>query len=106
MLNIIPSCTQCGACCCNPDPKWIEVTSSDVEYLDVRLIQSGDIEPYAMLMLGNRCISLEGEIGCATRCLVYPSRPAICRKVQPGDAICLASLKLFNIGYLNAETIK
>jgi Fe-S-cluster containining protein len=35
-----------------------------------------------------RCAALEGEIGRAVACTVYPRRPDACREVQPGDAQC------------------
>jgi Fe-S-cluster containining protein len=35
-----------------------------------------------------RCVALEGEIGQAVTCNIYPQRPSPCHEVMPGDAHC------------------
>jgi len=82
------SCTSCGACCTNPDPKWVEVTNSDAEHISPDMLQQGDILPYAMKMTDGICCALEGILGAEVRCSIYPNRPTICRVVQIGDHIC------------------
>ena len=86
-MNIPDKCTECAKCCCNLDAKWVEVTFIDSLSIPCYLTQKGDVEPFAMRMVNNRCIALKGKL-----CSIYENRPTICRTVQPGDAICLSSL--------------
>lgn len=37
---------------------------------------------------GDRCAALEGVVGEATRCTIYPARPDVCRACEPGDEAC------------------
>ena len=90
-MNEVPKrCEGCGACCAHPsDRKWIEVTEDDALLISSELLQLGDREPFAMKQrLDGGCICL----GDDNRCLIYESRPAICRSVERGDSICLTSL--------------
>ena len=34
------------------------------------------------------CVALQGVIGQAVTCTVYPQRPSPCREVEPGDDKC------------------
>ena len=89
-METIPACTECAACCCNKDPKWIEVTEADATQIDPAMLQLGDRERWAMRQhLDGRCIALNGKL-----CSIYPTRPEVCRVVQPGSRICLDSLGL------------
>jgi Fe-S-cluster containining protein len=99
MLELNPDCMTCGVCCSNKqDPKWIEVTEQDaVLKIDLTLLQQGDIETYAMRQCNGRCVTLRGNLGERCLCAIYPTRPSICREVQPGSEICLASIARFNI---------
>jgi uncharacterized protein len=99
MLN----CQTCGACCSNPkDDKWIEVTAEDAKRIFSGFLQPGDIEPFAMKQLhSGRCIAFVGDVGGECYCSIYENRPAICRKVQPHDEICL---KLRNIHNMDTNT--
>ncbi|UDF33833.1 UNVERIFIED_ORG: YkgJ family cysteine cluster protein [Shinella sp. XGS7] len=82
-------CLQCGACCATfrVSFHWVEAPPD----LDPHLVQA--IGPQHLCMAGTdqrrpRCQALQGEIGGATQCSVYESRPPACREVQPGDAKC------------------
>ncbi len=94
------NCQLCGACCANPeDDKWVEVTLEDAKNIPASMLQEGDIQPYAMEQtITGRCVAHVGGVGAENYCSIYENRPAICRTVQPGDAICL---KLRNIHNMN-----
>jgi len=92
------SCMECGACCTHPvDLKWVEVTKKDAEHIFPHFLQEGDREMYAMKMLVNRCCCLVGTVGKSCKCAIYDNRPTICRTVQPGDELCLSSLKYYGL---------
>lgn len=91
------NCQTCGACCSNPDPKWIEVTEDEAEQIPQEFLQPGDIEPYSMYMKGNRCCCLRGVVGESTYCYIYNKSPGVCKRVQPGDEICELSRNLHGI---------
>lgn len=94
MVCVPPPCTECGACCAHHDPKWVEVTAADASRIPVELLQAGDIQPFALKMGSGRCAALAGIVGRETACRIYEQRPAICRNVQRGDALCA-----FMLGY-------
>ena len=77
-------CLSCGACCANFRVSfyWGECQSAGGTVPDHLVEQIG---PYHVAMLGTtakpvRCISLQGEVGCATRCTVYEQRSSTCRE--------------------------
>ena|GEM_PF-4946659 len=89
--GLIPGrCEGCGACCGHAsDTKWIEVTQHDAARIASELLQPGDIEPFAMRQKpSGDCVAL----GDDKRCLIYDSRPTICRTVERGDGICLEAI--------------
>ena len=92
-------CQRCGACCTNKeDNKWVEVTESDAIRIDPSLLQSGDIETFAMRQREDGCcIALQGDVNSLCRCMIYENRPTICRTVQQGDDICLERRAVYNI---------
>jgi Fe-S-cluster containining protein len=94
----IPLCTNCGACCVGGE-RWVEVTRKDRKRLgDSDLVRDGDIEPFAMKTdRFGACVALDGRVARGgrignCRCSVYERRPAICRKVKRGSALCLYML--------------
>jgi len=93
-IEIPSDCTTCGACCWHPtDRKWVEVTTEDAAHLPPDSLVVGDLEPFAMACdADGRCHQLLGEIGVSVRCCVYPIRPTVCRKVQPGSEVCQLSI--------------
>ena len=101
-MNIPTDCTKCGACCSNPDPKWVEVTAADAQRIPATNLQPGAATPpgagpFAMTQDGERCSCLVGQIGRNAHCSIYLNRPTICRSVTPGSPICLASLARYGV---------
>lgn len=88
MVFVPPPCTECGACCAHTDPKWIEVNARDAAPIPEALTQPGDVQPFAMKMCNGHCAALQGVVGREVSCRIYEKRPAICRNVQRGDALC------------------
>jgi len=87
------NCTLCGACCCHEtDPLWVEVTAAEAKKMSSYWLVKGDIEPYAMKFRQGRCGMLAGVPGVKVHCMIYPMRPGICQKIQPGDEVCRARL--------------
>ena len=46
------------------------------------------LDPHRLAMRGTnaampRCVALQGTVGKAARCRIYPQRPSVCREVQP-----------------------
>jgi Fe-S-cluster containining protein len=77
-------CLSCGACCANFRVSfyWGECQSAGGTVSDHLVEQIG---PYHAAMLGTttrpvRCVGLQGEVGCGTRCNVYEQRSSTCRE--------------------------
>jgi Fe-S-cluster containining protein len=90
MAHVPNRCEGCGACCAHPsDGKWIEVTAQDALRISSEFLQEGDREPFAMKQRPNGgCVCLSDD----NLCVIYESRPTICRTVERGDPICFTSL--------------
>lgn len=94
-------CTSCGACCCNTKQNiaegFIHYVRIDQERsklltdrsLRKKLVTTDENGLPHMRLLANRCAALQGRIGDRVHCSVYPHRPRVCRRVQPGDSDCL-----------------
>jgi len=94
-------CQRCGACCVNlPSNRaegfasWVEVAEADALLGRADLVRKHvvrDANGIAHLRLADdgRCLALRGALGHAVSCAIYHHRPSPCRKVQPGDALCL-----------------
>ena len=88
--NQAGTCQQCGACCAafRVSFYWAEVQPPSVPaHFTER------ISPHLSCMAGTNqaapyCVALQGEVGKAVTCSVYPQRPPPCREVQPGDDKC------------------
>lgn len=86
-------CKSCGACCCHDsDPLWVEVTAEEAKGYSPYWTVPGDVEAFAMKFKDGKCKRLVGLPGISVFCTIYQIRPAICRKVQPGDEICVERL--------------
>jgi Fe-S-cluster containining protein len=96
------NCVTCGACCCNPDQnraieyrEYIEVGKRDAIRKNAELMKKltfvNDKGEIHMRLVGvnQRCCALEGRIGRAVSCSIYELRPAVCRRVKPGDEWCV-----------------
>lgn len=86
-------CVTCGACCAafRVTFYWAETDSAEGGLTPTELTNS--LGPMTRCMKGTdtyspRCIALEGEVGSATRCLIYPQRPSPCHAVEAGDEFC------------------
>ncbi len=98
-------CVKCGACCCNTAELRARATQDYVEVgkddelrrgrkdLLRQLAVRNDEGLFHMRLVGEdqRCAALAGEIGGDVRCTIYRVRPAGCRRVDAGDADCLAA---------------
>lgn len=95
-------CTRCGACCFNArsneeagkvdyvpiyDRRSKLLTRADLLTKYVRM--NTDNEPHLRLDPSGRCSALKGKLGHSVKCVVYPHRPAPCRRVQVGDPECI-----------------
>ena len=80
-------CQTCGACCSYSSdwPRFWTESDAEMERVPARYL---DLAGGRMRCDGNRCSALDGEIGTATRCVVYAVRPQVCRDCVPGDDAC------------------
>jgi Fe-S-cluster containining protein len=94
-------CRTCGACCINLPANqaegfadWVEIAPTDA-LLDrkdlVKKHVTYDIHgvPHLRMSPTGRCLALRGALGRDVSCTIYADRPTPCRKVQPGDSLCL-----------------
>lgn len=92
-------CTRCGACCFNPPENvreayadYVEVTGSDLLLRRPELLRRHTVEKdgrvHMRLLADQRCSALAGGLGKRVRCTIYHARPAPCRRVQAGSALC------------------
>ncbi len=94
-----PDCRQCGACCTNlPSngdfPWWVEIDDGDaiLERADLvakHVVRDEAGVPHLRIANDGRCLALRGALGRDVACGIYHHRPSPCRKVQPGDTLCL-----------------
>ena len=94
-------CQACGACCVNlPSNRdegfahWVEVDPEDVvlrrtDLVHKLVVRDRDGVPHLRLAPDGRCIALKGALGRRVSCTIYAVRPSPCRRVQPGDRLCL-----------------
>jgi len=93
-------CRQCGACCCNPPDNRAEGFTEYIE-VDARapllgkpelvrrmVVYSDEGVPHLRLHPDGRCLALRGRVGSQVRCTIYADRPAPCRSVEAGGALC------------------
>lgn len=80
-------CLSCGACCAafRVVFYWAEGADGDGS-VPVHLTQ--DFNQFLRCMQGTNCaaphcVALDGEIGQAVRCTIYPDRPSPCRDFAP-----------------------
>lgn len=77
-------CLECGACCAYFRASFYWSEADDVTPGGVPVDLTEDRPPFFRVMKGTnqehpRCIALEGEIGCAVRCVIHPVRSSVCR---------------------------
>jgi Fe-S-cluster containining protein len=53
------------------------------------VIRDLDGVPHLRIASDGRCLALAGALGRHTRCTIYSDRPSACRRVHPGDALCI-----------------
>lgn len=80
-------CRACGACCAH-SAEWPRFALESEAALAALAPIYVDEARGAMRCEGNRCAALEGQVGVATSCKVYPARPDVCRECLPGDGAC------------------
>jgi Fe-S-cluster containining protein len=94
-------CQRCGACCVNPQENraegfaaYVDVTDADPIAARKDLVRKyvtvgPDGRRHLRMAPDGRCMALRGALGRSVRCDVYHHRPAPCRRVQAGSALCL-----------------
>jgi Fe-S-cluster containining protein len=92
-------CRRCGACCKNLPSNggftwWVEVAPDDalldrVDLVRKHVVRDADGVPHLRIAGDGRCLALRGAFGRSVDCAIYHHRPSPCRRVQPGDALCL-----------------
>jgi uncharacterized protein len=94
-------CRTCGACCVNlPSNRaegfsyWVEIDDADHilarrDLVKKLVVYDADAVPHLRVAADGRCLALRGALGRSTSCGIYHERPSPCRRVQPGDALCL-----------------
>lgn len=86
-------CRRCGACCSGNRKDWVGCTESAARRLTGLVVHT----PMSRHMKtvpergAYRCAALAGKIGLRVTCMVYDSRPDVCRYVEPGSPDCLAA---------------
>lgn len=83
-------CQQCGACCAHFRVSfyWSEAERTLGGLVPPELTEP--LNPQRLMMQGTnarppRCVALEGEVGVACACTIYPERPSACRELDPWD---------------------
>ncbi|PWK87608.1 YkgJ family cysteine cluster protein [Fulvimonas soli] len=81
-------CLRCGACCAHYRVAfhWSEAEPDLGGVVPPELAEK--LDPHRLAMRGTqasrpRCVALEGTVGTAARCGIYPRRPSVCREVAP-----------------------
>lgn len=83
-------CQQCGACCAffRVSFYWSEAEASLGGCVPPELTEALNPQRVAMrgtLFQPTRCVALEGTVGKAVACTIYPRRPSPCRELEPWD---------------------
>lgn len=93
-MSDVSPCLTCGACCATYRVSfyWGETTDAPEGIVPAEL--TGPRSPLMRCMQGTdqknpRCVALQGEIGHAVSCLIYPQRPSPCREVEVGSDQCV-----------------
>lgn len=92
----IPDCQSCGACC-SYSSDWPRFTTEADEALDSLPLEYVAADQRGMRCDGDRCSALSGRVGTSTLCLVYESRPDVCRACVPGDYACRIARSAFGL---------
>jgi len=92
----IPDCQSCGACC-SYSSDWPRFTTETDEALDLLPLEYVAADQRGMRCDGDRCSALSGRVGTSTLCLVYESRPDVCRACVPGDYACKTARAAFGM---------
>jgi Fe-S-cluster containining protein len=92
-------CRRCGACCKNLPSNgnfrwWVEVAPDDAllassDLVRKHVVRDAEGVPHLRIAPDGRCLALRGALGRRVDCAIYHHRPSPCRRVQPGDELCL-----------------
>ncbi len=93
-------CQACGACCAY-SAEWPRFALETDEALSLIPARYVDDAHGRMRCIGDRCSALQGEIGVATACAVYPVRADVCRECLPGDPECMMARERFKLPELS-----
>lgn len=80
-------CQKCGACC--RSEVYLEPEDYQAEQIPRAMVDVA--RGHMRFSVDHRCVALKGKIGACVTCSIYTARPAVCRRVEPGDKFCLFS---------------
>jgi len=80
------ACRICRGACCRFVMFPITVSENDKEWLEFH----NGIKQTDMIEISIPCRHLTDG-----KCSIYKTRPNICRKAEPGDSVCIRSIKKF-----------
>ncbi len=89
-------CQSCGACC-GYSANWPRFSTESDEELAAIPETLVNERQSGMRCEGDRCSALQGDIGKATACGIYATRPEVCRTCMPGDAECAMARRKFGL---------
>ena len=92
-MSVSFDCQQCGACCAYFRVSFYWAEADDAPGGTVPADLTEQVNPHLRCMKGTgvrpaRCVSLQGEVGRAVACGIYPQRSSTCRGLQAGDEQC------------------
>ncbi|MGC9325084.1 MAG: YkgJ family cysteine cluster protein [Desulfomonilia bacterium] len=85
---MVNPCLTCGACCAFYRASFYWAEADDTTPGGVPLELTRKLNDFRRVMIGTdgstrRCIALQGEIGEAVYCSIYPCRASVCREFEP-----------------------
>jgi len=96
-------CRTCGACCLAPSGagQYVRLDDEDLARLEDAererfVVRESETSSHPFAWLETRetddelvCAALDGVPGAACSCVIYPRRPAICRRFEMSSPECL-----------------
>lgn len=93
VVDDLPACVACGACCFSELPEYIRVFGNDLDRMDERAqALTHFIENRCFMRIeGGRCAALVLDPDARTFvCSIYEMRPDVCRSLERGSGQCRA----------------
>ncbi len=103
-------CTACGVCCASFRVSfyWSEPDAHPEGQAPTQL--TIPITPWHVAMAGTekrptRCVALEGELGKAVSCAIYPQRSSTCREFEAGEERCNTARQKYGLPPVSGKCI-